>query len=380
MGAWPDLTEYHEAVQHPQKAFSDSGLKAVTLELDRFGMPKPATGGNAVVYKANEPGGLLSFKKTWAIRCFLRPISDHAERYEAISKHLRKVRLPYDVNFQFLKQGIQIRSNWFPIVKMQWAKGDLLHSYVEQHLGYPALLAALREKWVTLVRHLEAAQVAHGDLQHGNILVRGGSIQLVDYDGMWVPALRGRHATETGHRAYQHPERSGQDYGQEIDRFSALVIYLSLAALERDVTLWERFHTGDNLIFVREDFQQFGRSEVWQQLRRIGSREIDQLAAALAAMVQQHPMQVSNLDVVLRSLASFKFPTSIPAATPPQRVAPKPQPQPQRVAPKPPPTPAQRVAPKPPPTPPVPKPTPAAPKPPVPSWMKKSGYRQPSDD
>ena len=119
MGAWPDLTEYHEAVQHPPKAFADPGLKAVTLELDRFGMPKPATGANAVVYKANERGGLLTFKKTWAIRCFLRPISDHAERYEAISKQLRRVRLPYDVNFQFLKQGIQIRSNWFPIVKMQ---------------------------------------------------------------------------------------------------------------------------------------------------------------------------------------------------------------------------------------------------------------------
>src|SRR5205809_3614475 len=147
MGAWPDLTEYHEAVQHPPKAFADPGLKAVTLELDRFGMPKPATGGNAVVYKANEPGGFLRFKKTWAIRCFLRPISDHAERYEAISKHLRNVHLPYDVNFQFLKRGIQIRSNWFPVVKMQWAKGDLLHSHIEKHLGYPFALEALRAKW-----------------------------------------------------------------------------------------------------------------------------------------------------------------------------------------------------------------------------------------
>ncbi len=349
MRAWPDLTEYHEAVQHPPKAFADPGLKAVTLELDRFGMPKPATGGNAVVYKANEPGGFLIFKKTWAIRCFLRPISDHAERYEAISKHLRKVRLPYDVDFQFLKQGIQIRSNWFPIVKMQWAKGDLLHSHIEKHLGYPAALAALRAKWAILVRHLEAAQVAHGDLQHGNILVRGGAIQLVDYDGMWVPGLKGRHATEIGHRAYQHPERSEQDYGQEIDRFSALVIYLSLAALERDVTLWERFHTGDNLIFVREDFQQLGRSAIWQQLRRIESRGIDQLASALAAMVQQHPMKVGNLDSVLQNPASYpassKVPTSIPASTPAQRVAPKPLPTP-----------------------------------PVPSWMKKGGYRNHSDD
>jgi hypothetical protein len=345
MGAWPDLTEYHEAVQHPQNAFADPGLKGVTLELDRFGMPKPATGGNAVVYKAKEPGGFLSFKKTWAIRCFLRPISDHAERYEAISRHLGKVRLPYDVNFQFLKQGIQIRSNWFPIVKMQWADGDLLHSHIEKHLRYPASLAALRAKWVRLVRHLEAAQVAHGDLQHGNILVRGESMQLVDYDGMWVPALRGRQATETGHRAYQHPERSGQDYGQEIDRFSALVIYLSLAALERDVALWERFHTGDNLIFVREDFQQSGRSAIWQQLRRIGSREIDQLAAALAVMVRQHPMKVGNLDSVLKNLTSFKFPTSIPTSTPAQRAAPRP-----------------------------------APASVTPSWMKKSGYRHHSDD
>ncbi|PYM22848.1 MAG: hypothetical protein DMD80_27645 [Candidatus Rokuibacteriota bacterium] len=347
MGAWPDLTEYHEAVQHPPRAFADPGLKVVALELDRFGMPKPATGGNAVVYKAKEPGGFLSFKKTWAIRCFLRPISDHAERYEAISKHLRKVRLPYDVDFQFLKQGIQIRSSWFPIVKMQWADGDLLHSHIEKHLRNPASLEALRAKWVTLVRHLEAAQVAHGDLQHGNILVRGGSIQLVDYDGMWVPALRGRKATELGHRAYQHPERSEQDYGQEIDRFSALVIYLSLAALERDATLWERFHTGDNLIFVREDFHQLGRSAIWQQLRRIGSRQIDQLATAVAAMVQQHPMKVSNLDSVLKNLASFKFPTSIPASPP---------------APKPAAVQGARAA--------------GA----MPSWMKKTGYRDHSDD
>jgi hypothetical protein len=335
MGAWPDLTEYHEAVQHPQRAFADSGLKAVSIELDRFGMPKPATGGNAVVYKAHERA-FFSFKKSWAIRCFLRPISDHAERYEAISKHLRKVRLPYDVDFQFLKQGIQIRSSWFPIVKMRWAKGDLLHNYVEKNLNNPASLVELRTKWVTLVRDLEAAQVAHGDLQHGNILVRSGSFQLVDYDGMWVPALRGRHASEIGHRAYQHPKRSGHDFGQEIDRFSALVIYLSLAALERDVTLWERFHTGDNLIFVREDFQLLGRSAIWQQLRRIGSEEIDRLAAALAAMVHEHPMKVSNLDMVLHNLTSVKFPSSIP-------------------------TPAHRATPK------------ALPKPPLPSWMKKSG-------
>src|SRR6266516_3039008 len=161
MRAWPDLTEYQEAVQHPPNAFADPGLKAVTLELDRFGMPKPATGANAVVYKAKEPGGFFSFKKTWAIRCFLRPISDHAERYEAISKHLRKVHLPYDVNFQFLKQGIQIRSHWFTIVKMQWAKGDLLHSHIEKHPANPCSLGAVPAKRAITSLHSAALELAH---------------------------------------------------------------------------------------------------------------------------------------------------------------------------------------------------------------------------
>src|SRR5207248_2197091 len=161
-----------------------------------------------------------------------------------------KVRLPYDVNFRFLKQGIQIRSGWFPIVKMQWAEGDLLHVHVEKQLRYPGSLASLRAKWATLVRDLETARVAHGDLQHGNIL-------------------------------------------------------------------------------VREDFLQVGRSEIWQQLRRIGSAQIDQLAAAMGAMLQQPPMKVSTLDSVLRNLASYKVPASpaASAASPPaQRVASKPPP------------------------------------------------------
>src|SRR5207244_12868567 len=97
---------------------------------------------------------------------------------------------------------------------------------------------------------------------------------------------------------------------------------LSLVALERSATLWERFHTGDNLIFVREDFQQLDRTAIWKQLRRIGSREIDQLAAVVAAMVQQHPMKVGNLDSVLKNPASYKFPTPIPASTPAPRRAP----------------------------------------------------------
>src|SRR3954465_6471525 len=112
MAAWPDLTEFHEAVQYPARAFKDPLLQKSKLELDRFGMPKPSTGANAVVYKATDPHGTV-----WAVRCFLRPITDHAERYAAISAHLQATQSDYACGFSFLPEGIKVKGKWYPIVK-----------------------------------------------------------------------------------------------------------------------------------------------------------------------------------------------------------------------------------------------------------------------
>ena len=71
-------------------------------------MPKPATGGNAVVYKATEG------QNVWAVRCFLRPITDHAERYAAISKHLSKNRSAHSTEFVYLADGLRIKGGTFP--------------------------------------------------------------------------------------------------------------------------------------------------------------------------------------------------------------------------------------------------------------------------
>ena len=55
-------------------------LQKAQIEKDRFGMPKPATGGNAVVYKATEG------QNVWAVRCFLP--ADHRSR-RALRRHLQ---------------------------------------------------------------------------------------------------------------------------------------------------------------------------------------------------------------------------------------------------------------------------------------------------
>src|SRR5712675_2440020 len=300
MATWPDLTEYHEALQMPERSLGDPALQKAQIEKDRFGMPKPATGGNAVVYKATEG------QNGWAVRCFLRPISDHAERYAAISKHLQKNRSAHSTKFFYLADGLRIKGGAFPIVKMAWVQGQHLDRFVESLLDQPKELAALREKFRTLVKDVEAAKFAHGDLQHGNILVTGKDLLLIDYDGMWVPALIGRDATEIGHRAYQHPKRGVTDYGPYLDRFSALVIYLSIRALEINRKLWDQYYTGDNLLFVREDFNEAGKSPIWGDLAALEDPEISYLAGVLAAMLGRPLKDLPRLEAVLSNSGGLK--------------------------------------------------------------------------
>src|SRR5438105_8931033 len=300
MATWPDLTEHHEALQYPQRSLGDPGLQKAQIEKDRFGMPKPATGGNAVAYKATEG------QNVWAVRCFLRPISDHAERYAAISKHLQKNGAAHCTKFFYLADGLRIKGTTFPIVKMAWVQGPNLDRYVESVLDQPKELAALREKFRALVTDIEGGNFAHGDMQHGNIIVSGRDLLLIDYDGMWVPALIGRPATEIGHRAYQHPKRGMTDYGPYLDRFSALVIYLSLLALEVDRKLWDQYCTGDNLLFVREDFNEPGKSPIWSDLAALNHAEVSYLAGMLAAMSLRPVKDLPRLEGVLTNSAGLK--------------------------------------------------------------------------
>ena len=100
---------------------------------------------------------------------------------------------------------------------------------LERNLNDSAALRGLAAQWAALVRQLEVAPLAHGDLQHGNILVTPeGALCLLDYDGVWTPTLAGLAPGELGHPSYQRP---GRTYSRAMDRFSALVIYTALQAL-----------------------------------------------------------------------------------------------------------------------------------------------------
>lgn len=242
---WPTGPEYSDAVQNPRQAFEDSELQGGRIETDRLGLPRPRSGNFSVVYKIDCTG------RSWAVKCFTREVADQQKRYAEISAHLRRLTIPYIVGFDYLTRGVRIRGQWFPALKMEWVSGDPLIRFIDSHLRDPVSIRALASRWVAMLKALRTAGIAHGDLQHGNVLVVGEDLKLVDYDGMFVPALSGAPAIEAGHPNYQHPGRANLPFGPDLDNFSAWSIYVSLIALSIDPSLWSRLKAGDDCLLFR---------------------------------------------------------------------------------------------------------------------------------
>ncbi len=289
---WPSPTDYNEAVQNPRLGFADPELKLGQPEFTPLGTPRPYSGAFATVYK------MQCGSRTWAVRCFNREFHDQQERYEAIGAHLARVRLPYTVGFQYLRRGILVRGLWYPIVKMEWIRGETLGGYIAKHLGSVQTLLHLAEQWQRMLQDLRAAAIAHGDLSHGNILVVEDQLRLVDYDGMFVPALAGRETHEIGHRNYQHPARTRQHFGPQLDHFSAWVVYVSLLALSADPGLWQQFHGGDECLLLRKtDFENPANSPLLAVLSQSPDPRTRQAAQDFQALLRLSPEALPPLGV-----------------------------------------------------------------------------------
>jgi hypothetical protein len=278
---FPSGAQYREALQNTSFCFQDPDLRGGIPVLDPLGLPRPISGNNASVFNIAGHDG-----RRWAVKCFTRYAQDQERRYVAISHHLAQLSYPWKVSFQFLHNGILVQGEWRPVLKMEWIQATDLVRFIEAHLWEPAVLAGLAKRFADMVAELAAAGIAHGDLQHGNILVApNGRLRLIDYDGMFVGALELLGANEKGHVNYQSPARSLNQWGADLDRFSAWVIYLSLVALTLDPTLWGRLRAeGDEcLLFRGDDYLDPASS---QALLALQTSSNDQLRA-LASVVER---------------------------------------------------------------------------------------------
>ena len=279
---WPTGTDYARAIQHAETAFSDVLLKASSVATNTMGMPLVASGQNAVVFLLRAQGN------DQAVRCFTTPPTDGSRRYQALTSHLATSPPTAMTAARWLDDGIRVDDNPWPVVVMPWVEGKPFNLVVEDLADDHAALGRMADAWVGMVVELQAADVTHGDLQHGNVLVRDdGKFCLVDLDGSWVPTMPVGAPDETGHPNYQHPRRSTAQWARYGDSFSALLVETGLRALAADSSL-ERFLTGENVIFNRQDLLDTNR-ELWTALEGSPDAEVVRLVGVLKARTANHP-------------------------------------------------------------------------------------------
>ena len=178
--AWPMSQDYNEAIQNPAGSFSDPELKQGEAVCNAMGLPVPCSGNFADVYALQTP------QRKWAVKCFTRQIPGLRERYIEISKYLSQVNLPFMVEFKFLNEGIRVRGQWYPVLKMHWVEGTALNTFVRQQLDRPAVLQTLGQIWAKMAARLhEAKHLGDRALVHIGVLpqIQSGEMKSEDIDG-----------------------------------------------------------------------------------------------------------------------------------------------------------------------------------------------------
>ena len=232
--------------------------------------PWYSTGGLAIVFK-------LKLKdKLYALKCFYTEANERQERLGLIAAYLKQNPSPYFVDFTYLEDELWVQTDneegqGYPVVLMEWVEGKTLDNYLEQictQNNTPAL-KNLYFQFCNLAWWLQQQPIAHGDIKHDNLIVMpDGKLKLIDYDGVFVPALRGRKANEMGSPCYQHPKRDTYFFDKNLDDFSLLVLQITLLALQQEPKLFTEHYNGDGIILKDTDYQNFAQSPIktilWQ--------------------------------------------------------------------------------------------------------------------
>jgi len=313
--SYPQITDYHEAIQHPAQAFIDPDLKQGAVAENNLGLPLVMSGGFALTYAVTTP------RRKCAVRCFHREIPAIQQKYDATSKKLRSLAIGCFVDFDFQQSGISVRQRVFPIVRMDWVEGDTLGIWLDKNFNNPGALEKARTDFVAIARFLEREGIAHGDIQNGNVMVADGEIKLIDYDGMFVPGMHPGNGSETGHRHFQHPGRRVSNFGPGMDRFSFIALDLSLRALIEDRSIYSKFREGgETIIFKANDFADPQNSEIFRRL--LAMPKLKGQARSFAAICEAPLAAVPTLDEFLsgRNIPAAKAPINATLASALQRV------------------------------------------------------------
>ncbi len=250
----PNLSDYMQTFQNPQYFLTDQTLASCRCPKDQQGQPLVQSGGFALTFK-------LEGENKWAVRCFHREVNDRDTRYSIITRKLKEPSIQqsgYFLEFEYQPEGVVVKSKRYPIVKMAWAKGETLGTFLEKNYNNKTYLLNLKKALIDLASFLKSNGIAHGDIQPSNIMVsnEGKRLQLIDYDGMFVPGMEQLSASETGVPNFQHPKRGTTNpWNDKLDRFPFIIFDIALTILSNDPEYWTKTNSSDEkILFETTDY------------------------------------------------------------------------------------------------------------------------------
>ena len=265
---YPLISEYVKAIQDAGDNLEQ--LAHLTPVLDDHGEPYRSSGAFAVVFKMQDK----SSGKYYALKCFTEEQQGRAEAYRQIADELDLLDSPYITSVKYMEKELfvdsQCEEDEFPVLLMDWVEGETMEAYIAANYHNQSAMSMLCYRFGKMAAWLRTQSFAHGDIKPDNIIIRpDGSLTLVDYDGMFVPSMKGSQSPTIGTRDFCHPLRTMDDFDETIDDFSLASIALSLKAISMKPTLLDIYGASDRLLFSEKDYRNPSNSKVISALQEL---------------------------------------------------------------------------------------------------------------
>ena len=263
---YPLISEYLAAIRDAHDNLDK--LSHLVPVLDNYGEPYRSSGAFAVVFKMKDE----QTGKCYALKCFTEEQEGRAEAYRQIAEELEFVDSPYITHVKYLEKELFVDSNCeddeFPVLLMDWIEGETMETYIADHYMDNYAMAMLCYRFCKMAAWLRSQPFAHGDIKPDNIMVRSdGTLTLVDYDGMFVPAMKGQRSPTIGTKDFSHPLRTIDDFDETIDDFALASIALSLKAISLNPSLLDEYGASDRLLFSAADYLDLSKSKTMTALQ-----------------------------------------------------------------------------------------------------------------
>ena len=269
---YPLISEYLAAIRDAHDNLDK--LSHLMPVLDNYGEPYRSSGAFAVVFKMKDE----QTGKCYALKCFTEEQEGRAEAYRQIAEELEFVDSPYITSVKYMEKELFVDSNCedneFPVLLMDWIEGETMETYIADHYMDNYAMSMLCYRFCKMAAWLRSQPFAHGDIKPDNIMVRSdGTLTLVDYDGMFVPAMKGQKSPTIGTKDFSHPLRTIDDFDETIDDFALASMALSLKAISLNPSLLDEYGASDRLLFSAADYLDLSKSKTMTALQGLLSDE-----------------------------------------------------------------------------------------------------------